>query len=478
MKFKRILALIAMFVAFICGYQISNSATNVQADMVNSNYQMIAHGYDWGPAIDKVVINTSMPIKKTDLNQQTFKVSSSDTYIPSTARQVNKAYLSNVNGKAVDSNSSRYIALDLAVDPDLTVADPFSFNQATQLNTQVAVQFQISQQNPLYSVRNKEITGITPTQRSSQVSYPELKSFSKNYSFTYQDKHFGTQSMQYTSYQAPANGKRALIIWLHGAGEGYKDPNPVSLLGSRAVGLAQKKIQSHFAGGADVLVPQAKTYWLDTWTTDASNRNDYGALGSGGTTLVYPNTPDGLEQRSRYEDGLTSMIQMYLTSHPKVDRNRVYIGGCSNGGYMALRMMVKEPGKFSAAFPISEAYLDKNISDAQIDNIKSSNIWFTQSQNDPIVNPQTSTVPTYQRLIKAGAQNVHFTFMKDVHDETGQFKGTDGQPYQYLGHFSWINVLDDYPAPDYDGVQAKNSDGSDVTVMSWLSRQNKATDWR
>lgn len=478
MKFKKLFLVLALLFASIFGLSWINNATVVKADSVGSIYQMIAHGYDWAPAIDQVVINTNTPIKSENLNENTFVVKSSNSYIPSTQRDVTKAYLSDAKGNEINSTSSNYITLDLKVHPDIAVADPFYFHQDSQLNLPVAVQFQITQQTPLYTSLNKEVNDIAPTPRTTQVSYPELSKFSKNYSFTYQDKHFGTQYMQYTSYQAPTNQKHALIIWLHGAGEGYSDPKPISLLGSRVITLAQKKVQSHFVNGADVLVPQAKTYWLDTRTTDYSNRDDYGAKGSGGTTLVYPNTKDGLEQRSRYEDGLTAMIQEYITAHPNIDRNKIYIGGCSNGGYMALRMMIKDPSKFSAAYPISEAYLNKNISDTQINKIKDSNIWFTQSRNDPIVDPLTSTEPTYLRLMKAGAKNVHFTFMDDVHDETGLYQGTNGQPYQYLGHFSWINVLDDYAAPDYDGTQAKNPDGSNMTVMSWLSQQNKATDWK
>ena len=191
-----------------------------------------------------------------------------------------------------------------------------------------------------------------------------------------------------------------------------------------------------------------------------------------------PDTVDGNAQRSRYESGLTELIQEYITGHPNIDRSKIYIGGCSNGGYLALRMMIIEPNKFSAAFPTCEAYLDKNISDEQINTIKDSNIWFTQAKNDPLVNPETSTVPTYERLMAAGAKNVHFTYMTDVHDQTGLYKGKDGLPYQYLGHFSWIPVLDDYPAQDYDGSQATDPDGSPTTVLSWVSQQVKATDWK
>ncbi|WP_048704599.1 prolyl oligopeptidase family serine peptidase [Companilactobacillus ginsenosidimutans] len=478
MRFKKVFLVLVAFIASICGLQFMGNYESVHADSVNSNYQMVAHGYDWGPAIDQVVINTSTPINSQKLSTDTFNVSNSDTYIPSTKRTVTKAYVSDAKGNPVDFASSRFITLNLQVDPDLTVSNPFYFHQDSQLNIPVSVQFQITQNSPLFTSSGAEITKIAPTPRTTDVSYPELDKFSKNYSFTYQDKHFGTTKMQYTYYQAPTDQKHALIIWLHGAGEGGWQPKPVSLLGSKAVTLAQNKIQSYFGNGADILVPQARTYWLDTRTANEAGADDFGALGSNSTTLGYPNTVDGNQQRSRYESGLTELIKEYIKSHPNIDQNKIYIGGCSNGGYMALRMMIIHPDKFSAAFPTCEAYLDKNISNKQISTIKNENIWFTQSRNDPIVNPQTSTVPTYKRLMAAGSKNVHFTFMDDVHDRTGLYKGKDGLPYQYLGHFSWIDVLDDYPAPDYDGSQSENPDGTPTTVLSWVSQQTKKTNWK
>lgn len=475
MKLKKLFLVMAIFLSALCGYQFfSNNVA--KADSVGSSYQMIAHGYDWGPAIDKVIIVSGTPIEGQDLNADTFDVNSSNETIASTPREVTKAYLSDNQGNQVDGRSSRYITLDLKVHPDTTIADPFTFSMTTMLNTQTKVQFQITQKNPLYTNSNKKVTDIAPTAKTTDVQYPELSKFSKNYQFSYSDKHFGPQSLQYTSYQAPTTKKHALVIWLHGMGEGYSDPKPISLLGNKVVTLAQPKVQSYFENGADVLVPQAKTFWLDTRKTDYSNRNSMGAEGVG-TNLYNNTTQDGLEQRSRYEDALTALIQSYVTAHPNVDRSKIYIGGCSNGGYMALRMMVKDPTKFSAAFPISLAYLDKNISDSQISKIKDSAIWFTQAKNDSTVDPTQTTVPTYQRLINAGASDVHFTYLDDVHDQTGLFNGTDGQPYQYAGHWSWIDVLDDYPAKDYDGTQSQTN-GQDTTVFSWLATHTKATSWK
>jgi len=212
------------------GISFTNDVNGAQAAVQNSNYQMIAHAYDWGPAIDKVVINTDQAVKSKDLDNQTFSVDSSKPTVASSSREVTKAYLSDAKGNSVNSNASNYITLDLKVGPDIAISNPFNYdNGPTKLNTQTKVSFDIKQVNKLYSANNKAITNIAPTPRSTDVSYPETKTFSKNYQFIYNDPHFGTQYLQYTYHQAPTNAKHALIIWLHGQGEGRSDPNPVSL---------------------------------------------------------------------------------------------------------------------------------------------------------------------------------------------------------------------------------------------------------
>lgn len=473
-RWGKFLSLLTVVVAMFCGMQFVSKSTPVSAQIQNSDYLMVEHAYDWGPAVDQVVIRINQPIKSTDLNKDTFDVTNSNTYIKSTKREVTKAFLSDVNGQKVNSTSSRYITLNLVVHPTLDVARALSYRADSGLSIPVKMQYQITQKNPLFTSTNQKIDNINPVQIDTQVKAPQAKVFSPERSFTYQDKHFGTQSMNYTTYSPKNNQKHALVIWLHGAGEGGYDNNQVGLYGTNLVDLATNKFQKYFDGGFDILVPQAKTYWMDSRKTDYSNRNDIGGLGQKDTT-----SEDAMNQRTRYEDALDALIQSYISGHPNVDRDRIYIGGCSNGGYLALRMLVKDPSKYSAVFPICEAYLDKNISDKDIQNIKHTPIWFTQSAGDKVIDPEQNAIPTYKRLVAANDKNVHFTLLNGVYDKTGNFKDLKtGEPYQYNDHFSWLNVLDDYPATEFDGTQSKNSDGSDMTVFSWLATQKKATTWK
>ena len=156
-----------------------------------------------------------------------------------------------------------------------------------------------------------------------------------------------------------------------------------------------------------------------------------------------------------------------------IDTDRIYIGGDSNGGFMTMRMILDYPEFFAAAFPICEALLDARISDEDIRNIRDLPIWFTHAKDDPVVPPKKYVVPTYERLIAAGAKNVHFTFWDGIYDMHGQFLDEKGNPWHYLGHFAWIPVFNDDCRLDYDGKPV-TVEGREVTLFDWLALQKRA----
>lgn len=244
-------------------------------------------------------------------------------------------------------------------------------------------------------------------------------------------------------------GKRPLIIWLHGGGEGGDDPT-IAYTANKVVNLASHAIQAKF-GGAYVLVPQAPTFWLD----DGSGQ--YGRSG-----------------KSKYVTALKAVIDEFIANNDAaIDRDRIYIGGCSNGGFMTMRMVIDFPDFFAAAFPVCEALYDEVISDEDIESIKHMPIWFTHSKDDNVVKPEETVVPTYERLIRAGAKNVHFSYFDQVVDLHGVFQGDNGEPFRYHGHFSWIYALNDDCRLDYDGKPV-TVNGKEVTMMDWLALQSKA----
>ena len=231
----------------------------------------------------------------------------------------------------------------------------------------------------------------------------------------------GDVTLTYGAFEPEAlriDGKRnPLVIWLHGMGEGGTDVS-IELMGNEVVALIRNDIQSHFTTeggdkGAYVLAVQCPTMWMDT------------SKGMG--TGAYP---------SLYSDVLKSCIDHYLVQNPDVDPYRIYIGGCSNGGFMTMNMVLRNPGFFAAAYPTCEAYADANISDVQIQQLKNENMWIVQSFDDTTVRPTEYCIPTYKRLMEAGAKNVWISMFENV-------VGTDTPGQRLMGHFSWVYVFND-----------------------------------
>ena len=242
--------------------------------------------------------------------------------------------------------------------------------------------------------------------------------------------------LQY-SYYTPetGDGKRPCIIWLHGAGEGGEDPR-VSYLGNRVTALSSDPVQT-FMGGAWVLVPTCPTMWMD----DGSH--EYGTTG-----------------KSMYAEALFALIDEFVRGH-EVDPKRIYIGGCSNGGFMAMRQIIDHPDYFAAGYPMCEALYDNTISDADIQKIKDVPIWFLHAMTDMVVDPEITSVPTYKRLMAAGAENTHFTYIDDRPPLN-----------RMVNHGCWPLGLNNECNYDFDGKPVL-LDGKPVTRFEWLAAMHK-----
>ena len=269
----------------------------------------------------------------------------------------------------------------------------------------------------------------------------------------------GEETLTYAAYEPwslKGDGKpNPLVIWLHGAGEGGIDVS-LTLLGNEVVSLIRPEIQSHFTteGGADgayVLSIQCQTMWMGT--SKGFGHGEYPSL---------------------YANVLKSCIDDYVDRHPDVDRNRIYIGGCSNGGYMTMHMLIRNPKYFAAAYPTCEAYMDENISDNDIKALAEENIWFVQSYDDTTVDPKTHCIPTFQRLVKAGAKNVWISMFENV-------RGMDNPGQRLMGHFSWCYLFNDAVTKSQEQTAGKmkptNDGGGSVApqghanIFEWMNAQ-------
>jgi len=405
--------------------------------LASSDYTLVVEGFDWGPAVNKVILGLDTPMASVDFKDFTVAVerSSDCATIPdgqkSGSRSVVFAYISDNQGHRIKEGT--HITLVLAVAPNLAIGSPIQYSQGGKCRGNTWINYQVSVTNTKTNqVWNKEKARIRPL----------IDEFDLSGKYEYE----AGKMMSYAAF-TPKNksNKTPLIIWLHGGGEGGTDPT-IPLIGNKAFNYASADLQGYF-GAAYVLVPQCPGAWM---------HNKEGVMQPGSGEDVY-------------NVGLMALIKDFVLKHPDIDPKRIYIGGCSNGGYMALKLILKAPNYFAAGYISALAYQSQYISDAQINSIKHVPMWFIHSKEDATTKPELTVVPVYERLKKLGAKSVHFSFYDHVVDLSGFF---GGENYHYNGHWSWIYSHINHAKLDYDGRPVRLN-GRPTTIMEWMAAQSK-----
>lgn len=397
------------------------------------SYDIAVTGYDWGPSVNRTTITLDKEI--SEVSKDIFKVVESKAWYAGNQdfdRVVTNAYLSNDKGEKVEG-VSKSITLELAVSPN--DGSPFLYSFKTGRNNwTTSYRLNISLKEGT-SLKAGEET-ITNLNINKDYTNKTLGSADKFKEKTYSKD--GDISMKYAYYEPQEDGvKNPLIIWLHGAGEGGSDAT-IDILGNKVTALVEDKIQSKF-NGAYVLAPQSPTMWMDS-TGNATYTKDGNAI---------------------YATSLMNLIKSYVDSNDDIDTDRIYIGGCSNGGYMTMSMLLDNPEYFAAAYPICEAYEDSWISNERLEKIKDIPMWFTYAKNDGTVNPELNSKATVERLRKLGSKDLKTSVFDKVVDTSGLYKDDKGNPYEYNGHWSWIYAFND---ECYDGTD---------NLWTWLASQKK-----
>lgn len=425
---------------------------------VKGTQTVVIEGFDWGPAVTKTIITLDTPVAASSVNAASFAVTETKesfnwgallgfdpganpmVHITATAPlAVLNAYACDAKGNQV-STDSNYIALEIKRAPD--TASPYCYDVFTWHNTicnpyELAISLTADSTLAAKDGASIDALAVTAAIDLSTAIMPQLKDVDLSGTFTGKDG----KTLLYGSF-TPANAdngeKHPLVIWLHGAGEGGMDAS-IPILGNKVTALYEEEFQT-VMGGAYVLTPQAPDFWMRYDERSSWEDN--------------PGTP------SIYTETLMELIETYVAANPTIDTNRIYIGGCSNGGYMTLNMVLQYPDYFAAAYPICEAYLDEGITDEQLAVIKNLPIWFVYAENDDTVKPENCEIPTISRLKDIGA-DVHTSIFPNVVDTSGLYTNEDGTPHAYQGHWSWLYF--------FNNKCEENS----VRLWNWLAAQSK-----
>ena len=452
------------------------------------SFELFVGSYAGGPAIEKAVLHFEDAIAASELTDDLFAVSYTGQGWGGPQTMVlgqgsgQTIYLSDADGNKVSASSANYVTIEYTVSYGQWSFNgnlsPFTYRTVNTWNDSTIYSVDIGDGLTL-EIGGTAYTTLSDVTAPTEWVVPDLAVWDLTGTHTEGDitltyGSYGTEEMKNDGVKNP------LIIWLHGAGEGGTDPS-VAILGNQVTNLAKDVIQDYFVTdtvkGAYVLAAQTPTAWMDK-------------DGSG----VY-----GTEEASQYYvKALKGLIDAYIKENGDIDMDRIYIGGCSNGGFMTVNMIINYSDFFAAAYPVCEAYDAKWLTDEAVESIKDLPIWFTHSANDNTVSiynkeggswtaPATPTTPQdaytnslYIRLINAGAENVYYSLFESVN--------VDGVNYD--GHWSWIYTLRDecvnvQPTEGADGDMTISDldlestatvqvGGEDVTLWGWLAAQTKA----
>ena len=140
------------------------------------------------------------------------------------------------------------------------------------------------------------------------------------------------------------------------------------------------------------------------------------------------------------------------------------------GGKMTLKMAVAYPEMFAAAFPICPAWTPSESEVAFLADIP---VWLTSGSRDPIVNYNSSVVPTWNRIVAVSNEpaNLRFSTLEKTLYPDGSSTSS--------AHHAWFAVNYDmfsFDNGDYPSMKTVDGNGETVVLtypdgmISWLSQ--------
>jgi predicted esterase len=379
------------------------------------SFVLDAETLDGGEQITSVTLDTSRfgPIDPAGLTTGTFSVHAKATSpIDTGGQDVGYDLDRPVTAARLDRRGN--IVLELSHGEGQTGGGTLGYVNSKSRNVRLDLVYTITQHAPLRPRHGRPVTIARFTQ--GRLANPEVDAF------TY---HASRSGMKYRLYSPGSRrGRRPLVVWLHGGGEGASLPdgyydNETTLRANRgALGFATREAQQIF-DGAYVVAPQSTSAWMD----------------------------DG----PRFAPLIHEIIRDVLRTRP-VDPARVYVVGCSNGGYMSLKMTTVYPRTFAASVPICGVVTARKagdpplVPDAELAAI-STPTWLVASRDDDTVDPQANTVHAHE-LIPRSELTLYDHVVRDGH--------------QFPGHWSWIYVARNDPSV------------GGTHVWQWMARKHRS----
>jgi predicted peptidase len=377
---------------------------------VSASFVLNASTLDDWEAVTSVTIDASGlgPIAAESLTTGTFSVHATATSpIPVAADdRIYREYDLDREVTAARFDADGAIVLDLSHGVDVLGCASLGFI-ASKGMVRMVLGYSVTQNSPLAGPDGEPLT-IARFEPGPLVNV-EADAFGHHVSDT------GVKYRLFTPAAGTGPGPRPLIVWLHGGGEGghpsdgYYD-NETQVRGTRgALSFTTPEAQDIF-GGAYVLAPQCVSNWLDDGPLFA--------------TQVYDIVQD-------------------LVGRLPIDSGRIYVAGCSSGGYLTLEMATRYPDLFAAAVP-SSCIIQENprhrgpgssprlVPDDALANIGTPT-WLIVSGDDKIVDPSANSVHAH-KLIPGSRISVY----DDV----------TWNDFRFPGHWSWVYLTHNDPAVD------------------------------
>ena len=429
-------------IGLAAGFGLVRAMSDKGSDTVAAIYDLYLDSYDWGPVLDKIVMQTDYPINAVD--RSTFSVMEHmtvDGYDYNTNRQVTACYLCDENGQMIEEDkSSRFITIELAAYPSL----PPYFQQIDENGGKYYfgypdsfdAEIMLSDSAALTSVKTEVTTfNISRTANSLKRDIDDFETAS----FEASDG----VSYDYALW-TPEKNADTLIVFLQGltAGAGVSRTDaylPVQVFKTEA--MTSDSFQN-MMGGASILVPQCPTFWMD-----------YSGSAEFGT--------DGLISHDNTSYYTQSLHELILSVKDQTKADKVILIGTSNGGFMCMVMGLNYGSEYDGYLMMSESMMDYCLSDDDIQKLAQCPMYFLYSMDDDVEPVDQQEILTIDRLRAAGAANIHAFEADGIFDQSGMYETDDGA-YRYSGHFTPIAFFNDW---DY----CNEADGCGMTAWQWMA---------